>query len=557
MANTTDQYLSYIDYGGYRYAVGDIVSINTNYIYNNTYTDAIRTNDLLTSATFKITRIGNADYYYYQTDSKYKPINPLEVTIISSNDSINGNGGALRLFQIIAGSGGTGLSYTVTLHANGGTLPNGSSLIVTMGSGNYWSIGGYCPSLTGYSFKGFYTSTSGGEQVYNSSGQAVSGTYWNGSGSSASWKYAGNIDLYAQWQINQYTLTINPNGGTYNGSSSSTTVKQNYNSTYTVGTPTRSYYNFSNWSKSGSGALSGSTFTFGAGNATLTANWSAWTHTVTFNENGGTGVPSSQTKTYGSTLTLSSTKPTKSGYTFVGWGTNSSDTSVDYSAGGSYTRDQNGGTYTLYAIWKKTLTLAYNANGGSNTPSSSSKDVYNSTTNASFSISSATPARSGYTFIGWNTSNTATSASYNSGDTITISSNTTLYAIWKKTLTLSYNANGGSGAPNSQSKDIYNATTSASFTVSSTIPKYVGYTFLGWSTSTSSETASYVGGNSISISSNTTLHAVWEPANIVFYRPPSDSWHLCNSYFRPPNSDWKHAIMFKKIKDTWYRSILK
>lgn len=441
--------------------------------------------------------------------------------------------------QII--SGGTPDTFTYSFNANGGS---GAPSSQTKTYGVHFTFPSTKPTRTGYTFNGWYNSNVNSGTIY-SAGQQVIGLPDQ------------DLTWYASWSKTKYTLTINPNNGVYNGSTSNTSVTQEYQSTYTVGTPTRSYYNFSSWSKSGSGTLSGSTFTFGAGNATLTANWSAWTHTVAFNVNGGTGTPSSQTKTYGSTLTLSSTKPTKSGYTFIGWGTSTSDTSADYSAGGSYTRDQNGGTYTLYAIWKKTLTLTYNANGGSNTPSSSSKDVYNSTTNASFSISSATPTRSGYTFIGWNTSNTATSASYNSGDTITISSNTTLYAIWKKTLTLSYNANGGSGAPNSQSKDIYNATTSASFTVSSTIPKYVGYTFLGWSTSTSSATASYVGGNSISISSDTTLHAVWEPANIVFYRPPSDSWHLCNSYFRPPNSDWKHAIMFKKIKDTWYRSILK
>ena len=73
-------------------------------------------------------------------------------------------------------------------------------------------------------------------------------------------------------------------------------------------------------------------------------------YTVSYNANGGTGTPSSQTKTHGVTLTLSSTKPTRSGYTFLGWSTSSSATSPTYYAGGSYTGNAN---VTLYAVWHK------------------------------------------------------------------------------------------------------------------------------------------------------------------------------------------------------------
>ena len=73
-------------------------------------------------------------------------------------------------------------------------------------------------------------------------------------------------------------------------------------------------------------------------------------YTVSYNANGGTGAPSSQTKTHGVTLTLSSTKPTRSGYTFLGWSTSSSATSPTYYAGGSYTGNAN---VTLYAVWHK------------------------------------------------------------------------------------------------------------------------------------------------------------------------------------------------------------
>lgn len=73
---------------------------------------------------------------------------------------------------------------------------------------------------------------------------------------------------------------------------------------------------------------------------------------ITFSANGGSGAPSSQTKWYGETLKLSSTKPTRTGYTFKGWSTSSTATSATYSAGGSYTDNK---AATLYAVW----TLAY------------------------------------------------------------------------------------------------------------------------------------------------------------------------------------------------------
>lgn len=184
--------------------------------------------------------------------------------------------------------------------------------------------------------------------------------------------------------------------------------------------------------QSGTPAYSGYTF---SGNATM--SWD--TYTVSYNANGGSGAPSSQTKTHGTTLTLSSTKPTRSGYTFMGWGTSVSDTSVDYNAGGSYTANNN---ITLYAIWRKTITLTYNANGGSNAPSSQSANVYNSTTSNTFTLSSTKPTRNGYTFLGWSTSKTATSSSYSSGGSITLSSNSTLYAVWSEhKLTVNYYSN--------------------------------------------------------------------------------------------------------------------
>ena len=144
---------------------------------------------------------------------------------------------------------------------------------------------------------------------------------------------------------------------------------------------------------------------------------------ITFNANGGSGSPSSQTKWYGESLTLSSTKPTKTGYTFKGWSTSSSATSATWSAGGKYTRNESN---TLYAVWQaNTYTIKYNANGGSGAPSNQTK-----THNKTLILSSTKPTRTNCNFEGWSTSSTATSATYSAGGSYTKNAAATLYAVW-------------------------------------------------------------------------------------------------------------------------------
>ena len=72
---------------------------------------------------------------------------------------------------------------------------------------------------------------------------------------------------------------------------------------------------------------------------------------VNYNANGGSGAPSSQTKTYGVSLTLSSVIPTRIGYDFLGWSTSSTATSATYDPGDSYTTNAS---VTFYAVWQKT-----------------------------------------------------------------------------------------------------------------------------------------------------------------------------------------------------------
>lgn len=146
-------------------------------------------------------------------------------------------------------------------------------------------------------------------------------------------------------------------------------------------------------------------------------------YTVSYNANGGSDAPAAQTKWHGTALTLSTTKPTRTGYSFQGWATSSSG-SVAYAAGASYTA--NAGV-TLYAVWKaNTYKVSYNANGGSGAPAAQTK-----TYGVTLTLSSAKPTRANYTFLGWSTSASATTATYAAGGSYTSNAAATLYAVWK------------------------------------------------------------------------------------------------------------------------------
>ena len=156
-----------------------------------------------------------------------------------------------------------------------------------------------------------------------------------------------------------------------------------------------------------------------------------------------------------------------------------------------------------------TYTLSYNANGGSGAPSSQQQTVAATTApSMTFTISSVSPSREGYTFKGWATSSTATSASYQPNGSISVSGNTTLYAVWQViTYTVSYNANGGTGAPTAQTK-----TYGQSITLSSTAPTRTGYLFQGWATSSTGAVA-YQPSGTYSTNASVVLYAIWKAAN--------------------------------------------
>ena len=95
-------------------------------------------------------------------------------------------------------------------------------------------------------------------------------------------------------------------------------------------------------------------------------------------------------------------------------------------------------TQTSSGETKFPVYLGYDANNGTNAPDGSSAEIV-AGNSATFTISDSVPTRTGYDFLGWATNKDATSAEYSSGDSITISSNTTLYAVWKKISTFETN----------------------------------------------------------------------------------------------------------------------
>jgi len=223
-------------------------------------------------------------------------------------------------------------------------------------------------------------------------------------------------------------------------------------------------------------------------------------YTIKYNLNGASGTaPSSQTKTEDVKLILRGKKPSRTGYTFLGWSKNSTAKSAAYSPGGVYKANAPA---TLYAVWKiKTYSVYYSANGGSMTPSAQTK-IYGKT----LTLRSKIPTRKGHTFLGWSKSSTASRSSYQPGGDYKSNSSVTLYAVWKAdTFKVKYSANGGIGTPYEQTK-----TYDVPLRLSDRIPKRTGYIFLGWSTSRFAKTAMYIPRGIYYQNKEVILYAVWK-----------------------------------------------
>ena len=417
-------------------------------------------------------------------------IDNVNVTAVASNYSVtyNGNGNTGGSVPVDASSPYSS-GATVTVKANTGSLLK-----------------------TGNTFTGWNTAANG------------SGTSYAATGSVTFTMPSNAVTLFAQWQINTYTVTYNGNtndGGTAPVDGSS---PYNYNSNVTVlgaGTLTNTGFTFNGWNTvangSGTAYAAGATITGIAANTTLFAQWiAANTYSIIYDGNSNTGgsapVDGSSPYTAGSNVTvLGAGTLVKTGYTFSGWNTAANGGGTAYSPGG--TISSIAANTILYAQWViNTYTVIYNGNGsdGGSVPVDPSSP-YNYNSNVTV-LGAGTLTRTNYNFTGWNTAANGSGTAYAAGGTITgIAANTILYAQWTIiTYTVTYNGNTNTGgtAPVDGSSP-YAVGSNVTVLAAGTLVK-TGNTFAGWNTlANGTGTAYSAGGTITSIAANTTLFAQW------------------------------------------------
>ena len=243
---------------------------------------------------------------------------------------------------------------------------------------------------------------------------------------------AENITLKAQWEINQYTITFDTNGG-----SEIAPITQDYGTEITApANPTRKGYTFKGWDKE-------IPKTMPAENITLKAQWEINQYTITFDTNGGSEI-APITQDYGTEITAPD-KPTRKGYTFKGWDKEIPET-------------MPAENITVKAQWEiNQYTITFDTNGGS--------EIAPITQDYGTEITAPdNPTRKGYTFRGWDKEIPKTMPA----------ENITVKAQWEiNQYTITFDTNGGSEiAPITQD---YGTEITAPDN-----PTRKGYTFKGW-----------------------------------------------------------------------------
>lgn len=342
----------------------------------------------------------------------------------------------------------------------------------------------------------------------------------------------------------QYTVKINAAWETYYSG-----AQTNYGMTASSGGGSVTLNKFGTYASNGSGSFTGTYSISGNGSATKAVSVTfrnfnndngdsatttvsfnvsvpAWTsYTISYNANGGSGAPSSQTKWKDQTLTLSSTKPTRTGYTFKGWALSKADANSGtwyYQAGASCGKNEN---LTLYATWEEhKLTVNYYSNyatyaafkGAAITVSSTtnvlvhSQDFYydNSYTSGLANVQNVDYvylSRTGYAPTGyWGTSSSGGTlvnhnASFSTGQSLAQAfgkslasgnASVNVYAQWQEnSYTLSYDSNGGFGDMSPQTVEW-----GATFNLSNNTFTREGYKFLGWNAYRNDDDTWYVNG---------------------------------------------------------------
>ena len=137
-------------------------------------------------------------------------------------------------------------------------------------------------------------------------------------------------------------------------------------------------------------------------------------------------------------------------------------------------------------------------------------------------VNEGKPTRNGYSFAGWADKANAAAAKYFGGEQITLTKDSpskTIYAVWMPVFELRYDANGGTGAPASQTYTSLSPTSNqVTFTVPDQTPTKADYTFKGWADSAAATTAQYQPGGPIAVkheNSPKTVYAVWEGSDPI------------------------------------------
>ena len=303
--------------------------------------------------------------------------------------------------------------YTVTLHTNGGTINNGNV------TGYTYGVGATLPTdvtRTGYTFKGWYDN----ENLTGSPVTAIGGTEM------------GNKEYWAKWEINQYTITFDTNGG-----SEIAPITQDYGTEITApDNPRRKGYTFKGWDKE-------IPETMPAENITVKAQWEINQYTIAFDTNGGSEIaPINQD--YGTEITAPD-NPTRKGYTFKGWDKEIPET-------------MPAENITVKAQWGiNQYTITFDTNGGN--------EIAPITQDYGTKITAPdNPTRKGYTFKGWDKEIPETMPA----------ENITVKAQWGiNQYTITFDTNGGNEiAPVTQD---YGTKITAPDK-----PTRKGYTFKGW-----------------------------------------------------------------------------
>ena len=300
----------------------------------------------------------------------------------------------------------TAVLYPVTYALNGasGTLPLQSSLAMN----SPFVISSTEPVRAGYAFGGWSDSTS----VYPAGSTYVIGT--------------SSVTLTAQWSAIPYSVTYDLGGGQ---GTLPTQADGLIGSTFTLpassANPTWIAHTFTGWSDGAAVYAAGATYTFGASNVTLTAQYSLNGYTqITYSlgVSGAGALPASTSALEGNTITVASgAGVTRSNYAFAGW----TDGSNLYQPGDIYLVGPEAAPVTFVPSWTSGYNVAYSTGSGFGI---APIDAVGRITGATFSVASAaTLSRQGFTFTGWSdgTNVVQPGATYTVG-----SANITLTAQW-------------------------------------------------------------------------------------------------------------------------------